>query len=180
MNEEIFSDIAIEKTAARDFGRSLEIARVIIRDVPVSAEARATLFLTSSNALYLYVTSQAELLLADVKKIVRRMGLEAHQYVPPAGSPDYFEFVGRQKFHEVFPSRPTATDEDLAYYKTLAPYNPGLVRINRIKNSEVYGLDLATKEWHKVAEYRYTNIKAIDDETLLDPRPADEDREHQG
>lgn len=160
MNDEIFSDITIEKAARSEFGRKLEIKQVILRDVLVGPTAHATLFLSEKNVLYLYVTGQAPLVLADVQKVVQRMKLEAHEYFSPAGSPDYFEFVGRQKFHEVFPSRTVVNENDLAYYKTLAPYNPGLVRIDRVKNGEIYGYDTDTRDWRKVLDFRYSSIKA--------------------
>jgi len=160
VNDEIFSDFEIEKAARSGFGKKLEIKHVILREVPVGPTANATLFLTEKDALFLYVTGQAPLLLMDVQKIVQRMKLVAREYLPPAGSPEYFEFVGKQKFHEVFPSRTVVNDSDLAYYKTLAPYNPGLVRIGHVKNGEVYGYDIDTRDWRKAAEYKYNSIKA--------------------
>lgn len=159
MNDEILSDIAIEKAANQQFGQSLEVDRVIVRDVLVNPEARATLFLTATNRLYLFVSSDVPLLLADVKKIVGRMGLVAQTYLPPAGSPDYFEFIAQQKFRAIFPGRQIVSQDDLAYYKTLAPYSPALVKISQIKKGEVMGYDLATKEWRTVAEYRYANVR---------------------
>lgn len=159
VNDDIFSDLEIEKAARVQFGRRLEVERVIVRDIPVSASLRATLFLTSKNALYLYIAGEAPLILADAQKYVRRMGLEAREYMPPAGSPDYFEFVGRQEFHKVFPSRKAINDSDLVYYRTLAPYSPALVRIARIKDGDIHGYDLDSHDWRRVAEYSYAMLK---------------------
>ncbi len=151
--------MAIEDVASTQFGIKLEIAKVIVRDIPTSISSKATIFLTTKNKVYTYIYGEAPLLLADVRKIVRRMSLVVDSYFPPAEEPDYFERVGREKFKEVFPSRSGVSDSDLAYYKTLAPYNPALVRIARIKNGEIFGYDLDRQDWRKVAEYTYAKIK---------------------
>lgn len=161
MNEEIFSDISIEKLAANQFGVSFDIKQVVVRDLPLSVSVRATLLITTKNQLYLYVVGEAPLVLADIKKFVGRMGLVADAYLPPADEPDYFNRVGREKFIEVFPSRRPLNDSDIAYYRTLAPYNPALVRIARIKNSEIFGYDLDAHDWRKVAEFSYSKIKTL-------------------
>lgn len=61
------------------------------------------------------------------------MGLKAELYMPPKGQPHYFDDIGRMKFSEVFPGRKVITDEDIVFYKTLAPYNPALVLISEVK-----------------------------------------------
>lgn len=159
MNEEIFSDIGIERLGLAKFGVSFDIKQVVVRDAPLSVSIRATLFMTTKNQLYIYIAGEAPLVLADVKKLISRMNLVADRYLPPADEPDYFNRVGREKFIEVFPSRRPLNDEDIAYYRTLAPYNPALVRIARIKNGEILGYDLDAHDWRKVAEFSYSKIK---------------------
>lgn len=159
MNEEIFSDIGIEKMAANQFGVSFDIKQVIARDIPLNVSVRATLLMTTKNQLFVYIIGEAPLVLADIKKFISRMGLVAEVYLPPADEPDYFNRMGREKFIEVFPSRRPLNDSDIAYYRTLAPYNPALVRIARIKNGEVFGYDLDAHDWRKVAEFSYAKIK---------------------
>lgn len=158
MNEEVFSDIEIEKAAAQQFGCKLEIKNVIARDIPCGIKSTATLFITIKNQLYVYINGETPLLLADVIKMIYRMGLVAEEYLPPKSDPDYFERIGRQEFIEVFPSRrPTATD-DLTYYRTLALYNPALVRVNRIKNGQIFGYDVNSGAWSKAAEFAYSKL----------------------
>ena len=85
-----------------------------------------------------YIEASSTLLLSDVKKIILRMGLKAELFVPPKGQPQYFEEIGRMKFREVFPGRTHISDEDIQFYKTLAPYNPALILISEVKNGEIY------------------------------------------
>jgi len=48
-------------------------------------------------------------------------------YLPPKGRPRYFDEIGRKKFNEVFPGQKNISDEDIIFYKTLAPYSPALI-----------------------------------------------------
>ena len=122
--------------------------------------ATATLLLTSKKQLLLYVTGTSKLLLADVKKIVSRMGLTAELYLPPKGQAHYFDDIGREKFKKVFPGRSNPSALDLHYYRTLAPYNPALVQISEIKTGEIKQFDTDAKgEWRVVARFAYRRIK---------------------
>lgn len=161
MNDEIFSDLAIETAAHDVFGLKLEVGRMIVRDVPVSIVSSASVFLDTKKHLYAYISGQAPLVLGDIQKIIARMGLTAEEYLPPGDEPDYFNRIGTEKFREVFPSRTvTNPDYDLQYYRTLAPYNPALVRIARIKGGDIMGFVSESQDWRKVAEYSYARIKA--------------------
>src|SRR5690606_32244647 len=102
----------------------------------------------------------SKLLLGDVKKIVSRMGLKAELYLPPKGQPDYFDYVGEQKFKEVFPSRTHINKDDLIFYRTLTPYNPALVQIQEIKNGEILKYDTdSASGWRVAAKFAYRRIK---------------------
>ena len=158
MNDEIFSDIQIEDTCRERFGVGLDIIEVISRAVPVSASAKATLFKAKPSHMYLYIISPSHMLLDDVRKIVQRMNLEADEFLPPFREEDYFERVARDKFKVMFPGKRVSSDEDLRYYKNLAPYNPALVRIAKVKG-EVRGFDISTKAWRKVKDYTYAKMK---------------------
>ncbi len=159
MNDEIFGDIAIEKSAQEKFGVVLDIAEVIVRSAPVGITAQGTLFKTTTGQVLLYVASQAAQLLDDVQKIVMRMNLEADQFLPPNGETDYFNRVGGEKFKAMFPGKHITSDDDLRYYRNLAPYNPALVRIAKIKG-EVRAYDPQSRTWHKTKDYSYSRIKA--------------------
>lgn len=160
MENQIYDDLAIEQIAKDAFGMSLDIDHVIARSVPVSPVATATVFLTTKKILYAYVTGQARLTLGDVRKIITRMGLKAELYLPPKGQPAYFDEIGRDRYKEVFPGRANPGAEDIAYYRTLAPYNPALVQINEVKNAEIYQYERDSNTgWRLAAKFAYRRIK---------------------
>lgn len=160
MNPAVYDDVALERIVKEKFGMPIDISKVILRKIDVSRTAQATVLLTKKKQLLLYVEASSPLLLADVKKIVSRMGLKAEMYMPPRGQPHYFEDIGRAKFRDVFPGRSTITDEDIIFYKTLAPYNPALVLISEVKSGEIYQFDAdATSGWRLAAKFAYRRIR---------------------
>ncbi len=160
MSDEIYDDLALERIAKERFGLDIDIAQVIIRQVEVSRTASATVFLTQKKQLFVYVAGHSKLLLNDVKKIVSRMGLKAEVYFPPKGQPDYFDAIGREKFRNVFPGRGHISENDLIFYRTLAPYHPALVLISEVKNGEIYKYDSDTRgEWRVATRFAYRRIK---------------------
>lgn len=162
MNNEIYDDIALEQIAKDKFGVPFEIEHVILRNVPVSRVASATVFLTKTKQLYVYVSGNSKLLLKDIKTIISRMNLVPEQYMPPKGQPNYFDEIGAEKFMSVFPGRHNPMPEDLMYYRTLAPYNPALVQIKEIKFGEIKQFDPdASGSWRVGAKFAYRRIKAI-------------------
>ena len=92
------------------------------------------------------------MILSDVKKIISRMGMRAELFLPPKGQPRYFEDIGKRKFREVFPGRKHVTDEDLHFYKTLAPYNPALVLISEVKMARYINSILTRTEIGELAQ----------------------------
>lgn len=160
MTDEIYDDLAIERIAKERFGLDVDIRQVILREADVSRTATATVFLTTKKQLFVYVSGHSKLLLGDVKKIVSRMGLKAELYFPPKGQPEYFDMIGRERFRSVFPGRGHISDEDIIFYRTLAPYNPGLVLISEVKNGEIYQYDSdARGGWRVAARFAYRRIK---------------------
>lgn len=162
MNDSVYDDMALEQIAKARFGMAIDIDHVIVRGIPVSRVAQATLFLTTKKQLMLYVTGTSKLLLSDIKKIVSRMGLTAELYIPPKNQPNYFDDIGVTKFKTVFPGRSNPTKADLQYYRTLATYNPALVQIAEVKAGEIKQFDTDAKgEWRVAAKFAYRRIKAI-------------------
>lgn len=160
MTDEIYSDVTLERVCKDRFGMDVDIAKVILRDVEVSRTTTATVFLTKKKQLLVYVHGQSRLLLSDVKKIITRMGLKAEMYMPPKGQPNYFDDIGREKFRQVFPGRGVASDEDILFYRTLAPYNPALVLISEVKNGEIYCYNSDSHGgWRVAARFAYRRIK---------------------
>lgn len=158
MNEEVFGDIAIEKACKERFGISMDVTEVIVRGVSAGPASQATIFKSANGQVWLLVASQSPLVLDDVQKIVNRMNLEADLYVPPHGEKDYFTRIGSEKFKAMFPGKPIQSEDDLRYYKKLAPYNPALVRLSKIKG-EIRGYE--AKNWHKIKDYNFSKIKTI-------------------
>lgn len=159
MNDQMYDDVALERRIKEQFGVSTEVESVIARHIPVGRSVEATLFLTNKKQLYLYVDGAARLYLSDVKKIVSRVGLHAEMYMPPKGQPHYFDEVGTRKFQEIFPGRKVVTEEDIAFYKTLAPYSPALIQIREVKNGIIYQYDSdASGGWRPHAKFSYRRI----------------------
>ena len=162
MNSEIYDDTMLERLAKEKFGVDVDIEQVIVRNVEVSRTTSATVFLTKKKQLMVLVSGHSHLLLSDVKKVISRMGLKAELFFPPKGRLDYFDTVGREKFREVFPGRDHINDEDIIFYKTLAPYNPALVLISEVKNGEIYQYDSdARGDWRVATRFTYRRIKAL-------------------
>jgi len=160
MNDDIYDDLALERSAKEQFGVAFEVSKVIVRNVDVGRSARATLFLTKKKQLMCYIHGPAKLLFSDVKKIVSRMGLKAELYMPPKGRPHYFDEIGREKFRDVFPGRHDVSDADIVFYRTLAPYSPALVLIEEVKDGHIYRADSdAHSGWRVAAKLTYRRIK---------------------
>lgn len=154
------NEIALTRVIKEYFGIEADVDQAIVSRVPVGRGAEATLFLTNKKQLFLFITSTSKLLFGDIKKIVSRMDLKADLYLPPKGRPHYFEEIGRSKYLEVFPGRKHITDEDIIFYKTLAPYSPALVLISEVKNGIVYQFDSdANTSWRPAVRFAYRRIK---------------------
>jgi len=159
MNDQLYDDVAMERQIKSQFGVDAEVESVIARRIPVGRSVEATLFLTAKKQLYLYVDGETRLLLSDVKKIVSRVGLQAELYIPPKGRPQYFDEIGTAKFQEIFPGRKVVTEEDIAFYKTLAPYSPALILIREVKGGVIYQYDSdATGGWRPNTKFSYRRI----------------------
>ena len=160
MNTALYDDVALERIVHDTFGLTIDIDNVILRASDVSRTARATVLLSKKRQLLVYIEASSPLLLGDVKKIISRMGLKAELYMPPKGQPHYFDDIGRMKFSEVFPGRKVIIDEDIVFYKTLAPYNPALVLISEVKKGEIYQFDAdARGGWRVGAKFAYRRIR---------------------
>jgi hypothetical protein len=160
MRDGMYNELALERAVREYFGADIDVRQTIVCRIPVSPTAIATLFLTTKKQLYLYITAQSKITFGDVKKIVSRMGLKADLYIPPKNRPQYFNEVGSAKFHEVFPGRKHINEDDIAFYRTLAPYNPAFILISEIKNGEIYQFDSDSHtKWRVAAKFAYRRIK---------------------
>ena len=160
MNNEIYDDFAIEQIAKDKFGLKVDIKQVIARSVAVSHTPEARVFLTDKNQLFVLISGEARLPLRDIRTIVTRMGLKAELYLPPKGEPDYFDRIGREKFKEVFPGKHAQNPEDIAFYRTLVPYNPALVQISEVRDGVIRQFDNDSQtKWRVAAEFAYRRIR---------------------
>ncbi len=160
MNDQLYDDVSLERQIKAQFGVDTEIESMIARRIPVARNATASLLLTRKKQLFLYVYGESPLLLSDVKKIVSRVGLNAELFLPPKGRTNYFDEVGIAKFLEVFPGRKVTNPQDIAFYRTLAPYSPALILIHEVKNGVIYQYDSdSTGSWRQYAKFSYRRIK---------------------
>lgn len=160
MNEDMYDDMALEQAAKDRFGLACEVDTVIVRNADVGKAAKATVFLTRKKQLLCYVYGPSKLLLGDVKKIAARMGLRIELFMPPKGHPHYFDDIAERKFRETFPGRSNPNDQDLMYYRTLAPYSPALLIVEEIRDGMIYQADSdARSGWRPAAKFTYRRIR---------------------
>lgn len=160
MEREIYDDLALEQIAKKQFGLTIDIDHVIVRAMPLSPTAHATLLLTKKKQLILYIAAQSKLVLGDIQKMTTRMGCVPELFLPPKGQPTYFDDIGREKFRAVFPGRTQPSSEEIRYYRTLAPYNPALIQVHEIKNGEIYQYDTDSRtHWRLATKFAYRRIK---------------------
>lgn len=160
MSELMYEELALERHIREKFGIDVDLRQVILAKAPVSMTGHATVFLTNKKQLYVYIDGQTKFLLGDIKKIVSRMGLKAESFVPPKGRPHYFNEVGLQKFHDVFPGRTHVSDDDLIFYRTLTPYNPALVLISSVTDGHIKQFDVdAAGSWRISVKFTYRRIR---------------------
>lgn len=160
MNDKIYDDLAIEREIKEKFGVHADIGQVIARAIPVSRTANATVFLTGKKQLYAYVVGQSKLTLGDVSKAIKRMGLVAELYLPPKGQTAYFDTLAHDRMQRVFPGRRDFSEDDLRFYRTLAPYNPALILIHEVHAGQIYQYDAdASGDWRPCVKFAYRRIK---------------------
>lgn len=160
MDDHLVNEQAIEQIAKERFGVDISIQSMIVNNVPISYTGEASVFLSSKKQLYAYIHGRSNYTLGDIKKIVARMGLKAELYLPPKGRPQYFDDIAVEKFTQTYPGRRANGEQDLYYYRTLAPYNPALVVINEVKDGEIRQFDTdASGNWRVASKFAYRRIK---------------------
>ncbi len=159
---QLYNSVSLEKIASDHFGKQMVVDEVILSQKPVGRSLKATVFRTDKNQLFVYFEGETKVILGDIKKIMSYMGLSADKYLPPAGRQDYFTDIATQHFQKIFPARQLSSEQELAYYKTLVPYNPALVQIKKIKNGliRIYDADVRGG-WRNFKRYNYNKIDEI-------------------
>lgn len=157
--QDLFTGLAIEQVANHKFDLDLNVEQIVAESLPLSRMATASLFFDQHKRLYVLIQSETSMLLSDVKKMLVKMGVLAAEYFPPQGERDFFDVIATKHFQKVFPGRPVTSDSDLAYYRTLAPYNPALIEVAAVKNSTIYGYDPdSADQWRAVCHLSYRKI----------------------
>ena len=160
MIDDMFDEVNLERRIYALFKLDINIKAVIADRIPVSRSANATVFLTSKQLLFCFVDSPMRLTLGDVRKIMSRMGLRVQQYIAPGADVDYFDDIAREKFNETFPGRIAVSDEDLYFYKTLAPYCPALVQVSEISGGVIRQYDsTAVGSWRPSVKFSYRRLQ---------------------
>ena len=157
--DEMFNEVDLERRIYALFKLDINIKAVIAERIPVSRSAVATVFLTNRQLLFCFIDSPMRLTLGDVKKIISRMGLNTQQFIAPGADVDYFDDIAREKFNEIFPGRIAVSDEDLYFYKTLAPYCPALVQISEVAGGVIKQYDSsAVGNWRPSVKFSYRRL----------------------
>ncbi len=153
------TNLAITNTAKRYFGITVQVRQMIGEALPISHTGTAYVFLSHKKQLYALIQAQSNYTLGDVKRIITRMGLKAEHYLPPAAQPSYFDDFAAERFRETYPGRTPHTEDDLRFFKTLAPYNPALVAINEVKHGEIKQFDASSpSQWRPAATFMYRRM----------------------
>lgn len=160
MNEDMYDDMTIKRACEAAFNLKLSITEVVARRIPTGYTSTATVFKTTPTVLYVYLQAQGTLVLGDVMRIVRQMNIEADEFMPPHGDKEYFKRIGTQKFKAMFPGKHIMSDDDTRYYQTLAPYNPALIRVAKVKG-DIRGFHYESKLWRKVRSYAFSKIALV-------------------
>lgn len=154
-----FNLASLATNLASEFGFDVPIKRIVAWQMPVSRSAQATVFFNHKNQLFIYVTTPARQTLGDVQKILFRVGVAAYKYLPPVNQPNYFVEIASKHFNKTYPNRKIVSDNDLRYFKTLAPYNPALVQIKNVKQGVINCFDPDAKGgWRVAAKLVYSRL----------------------
>ncbi|MCL2280751.1 hypothetical protein FWC31_02590 [Candidatus Saccharibacteria bacterium] len=156
----LYDEVNLEKYIQAAFGVCVEIKSTIANKIPIGAGANATVFLSEKGLLYALIVARGGQNLGDVQKALTRMGLRLEQFMPPHADASYFDRVATTRFREVFPGRTPVRDNDLAFYRTLAPYNPALAQIAEVTDGVIkqYDSDAAT-HWRPSVKFHYRRIR---------------------
>lgn len=160
MVDDMFDEVSLERRIYGLFKLDVSIKAVIANNIPVSRSANATVFMTTKNLLFCFVDSPMRLTMGDIKKMMARMNLKVQQYIAPGADTSYFDDLAREKFEETFPGRVIVSEEDLYFYKTLAPYCPALVQISEVSGGVIKQYDsTAVGNWRPSVKFSYRRLQ---------------------
>jgi len=126
-------EVKFQRMLLTQFNYRGEVDKILLANAYVGSMASATVFFDRKGNLLVFIASKTRLKLSEVQKIINRMGMKAKLYLPPMGDVSYFNVLAREKFETTFPGKRITHPDDLAYYRTLVPYNPALIVIDEVK-----------------------------------------------
>lgn len=138
------------------FKVNLCVTEIVFNDVSTGKYSRTTVFKDDREEVYALCLSDEPLVLADIRNIISSMGMKAQEYLPPDADYEYFSRNGRKIFESVFPDRKITNDQEITFYKTLAPYSPALVRISQI-HPEVREYNDIRNQWQNSMQLSYAS-----------------------
>jgi|GEM_PF-286320 len=148
----------LEKFCRDYFKVNLQIQDIILHEAPTSQSSRTTIFKVDRNTIYALCVSDDPIILADIKNIIRSMGMKADKFLPPNADENYFLRFGQKSFQSVFPGHKPVDASETSYYQTLTPYSPALVRINRV-DGEIRQYNKNWQKWQKALEFSYARMQ---------------------
>lgn len=164
MTEQTYAATRIKQAEAlcrQYFGVRLPIEQMLGDDIETGKDAYCMLFQTKRHQLFaLYISPQPQTL-ANVRQTARAMGLEIESYALPFADETYFKRRGFEIFQKAYPGRKQWTSQEAAYYQTLVPYSPALIKVAKI-HGEIrrYNPNYSSK-WQKVIDMRYAKMKVV-------------------
>jgi len=148
----------LERICRDSFETTVAIKKVLVSNLSTSKGSRTTIFESDRHTLYALCVASQPLVLADIKRIIAGMGIEAEAYLAPHGDNTYFQEFGREAFFNMYPARKVASDKETAFYQTLAPYSPALVRIAKVKG-EIREYVSSMREWQPAQTFSYARVQ---------------------
>ncbi len=150
----------IEKFCNDYFNVNLQINKIVLNNMPTSHNSRTTVFTANHHTVYALCLCNDQVNLADIKIIIKKMGMKAEKYLPPEADDNYFLDYGQNVFQSVFPGRKSGTPDETLFYQTLTPYNPALVRIGKV-NGEIRQYNNVGKKWQPAIEFSYLRMQVL-------------------
>jgi len=150
----------VENYCKDNFGVNLQIRDILLSNTPTSLNSRTTIFKDNHNMVYALCISDDRMTLAEIMNLIKSMGMEADEYLPPNGDKDYFLRFGYKLFMTVFPNLKPNSAKEISYYKTFTPYSPALVRISKV-TSEIREYNRIWKQWQKSLDFSYNQLQAL-------------------
>jgi hypothetical protein len=156
MSDRDYDSLRIQETVRlcrEAFHVAMPIAEVLFDDIETGEASFCTLFRTENNHVYALFTSEKPQTFRDVKQRAKHVGLSIKGYYFPFGDQEHFNRHGYRLFQAAYPGRRQWTETEARYYRSLAAYQPALVRVEAV-NGELRRYNEHDQQWHKVYDFR--------------------------